>query len=103
MYAAAAKRRDYEWALSREAFHSLVESSCHYCGARPERTLRGARGSYTYNGLDRMNNALGYTESNVVPCCGKCNHAKKDLPYATFVAWLQRVTEHRALLTDTVT
>ena len=61
------------------------------CDAR--RALYG-RGDFTYNGIDRVDNALGYTTGNVVPCCKQCNHAKSDMPYADFMAWIARLTEY---------
>ena len=31
------------------------------------------------NGIDRIDNHLGYIMTNVKPCCGSCNYIKKDL------------------------
>ena len=47
-----------------------------------------------YNGLDRVNNGLGYVEGNVVPCCETCNTAKQNLDLPAFFEWVQRVYEH---------
>jgi hypothetical protein len=56
---------------------SLVQSKCHYCsGELPE----------TGCALDRMNSKLGYSISNVVPCCTSCNTMKsKTLTYEEMV------------------
>ena len=43
--------------------------------------------SFKRNGIDRIDNALGYIESNVVACCPICNLAKRNLPVDTFVSW----------------
>ena len=31
------------------------------------------------NGIDRINNAIGYINNNVVPCCWKCNRFKGNM------------------------
>ena len=36
-------------------------------------------------GLDRVDSNKGYTDDNVVPCCGSCNQLKNELPYKYFV------------------
>ena len=41
-------------------------------------------GQYLYNGIDRIDNKLGYIKGNMTPCCKICNHAKHDL---TFEGW----------------
>ena len=45
----------------------------HYCG--------GVKSM----GLDRVDNARGYTTDNVVPACTVCNLMKKDMPPEEFV------------------
>ncbi len=47
-----------------------------------------------YNGLDRVDNALGYTPTNVVACCGLCNWIKRDLSQAQFLAAVARIYHH---------
>lgn len=62
-----ANRRDIEWSLTADEYRVLRLLPCHYCGhALPESGV----------GLDRIDCNLGYTLSNVVPCCTECNLAK---------------------------
>src|SRR5208282_2079600 len=72
------KRRSIIWKLSDARFSDLIQSECHYCGGLPSGNCHpsDANGSFTYNGIDRMNNQIGYIEENVVPCCKVCNWAK---------------------------
>ena len=96
-YRSNAKLRGYSWELTDEEFDRLTSSDCRYCGTPPSRTF--STGSYegaefTYNGLDRVNNALGYTSGNTVPCCSICNIAKRDLSYDEFLAWIARLTDY---------
>ena len=56
------------------------------------RPARDNNGSYTYNGIDRLDNSLGYTLDNVVASCWDCNRAKQDLTVGDFLIWVLRVT-----------
>lgn len=65
--------------LTREEFNLLVAMPCHYCEAPPSNELKRAAyrdAVFYYQGLDRKDNARGYTRENVVPCCGRCNWLK---------------------------
>lgn len=64
-YKSNAKRRGVEWSLDGSA-ERLLSQNCAYCGAAPA----------PWNGIDRMDNALGYTNENSVPCCKSCNWGK---------------------------
>lgn len=47
---------------------------------------------YTYNGIDRMDNAIGYTPNNVVTCCINSNIAKGNMKYHLFIIWIGKIT-----------
>ena len=91
-----AKRRKHEWQLTKEQMRTLTQQPCHYCGAEPNQgNYSSARnGVYLYNGLDRVNNDLGYIIDNVVPCCGTCNAAKNTQTIEQFKTWIHAVNEH---------
>ena len=42
------------------------------------------------NGIDRVNNNLGYSKSNCVACCTFCNYAKSDHSQEEFIFWIQK-------------
>ena len=90
IYKAAAKRRNYVWALSDEQFDSITQLNCHYCGEPPSERIHNLRfnGAYTCNGIDRMDNTKGYIRGNVVPACTPCNHAKGTMSYNEYRAFL---------------
>lgn len=94
-----AKCRGYNWALSKEVVRYLTSQPCSYCGVKPNQPAsRGhpdLNGEYYYNGLDRIDNARGYSEDNVTPCCGICNVAKHTMTQAKFLEWIRRVYEYR--------
>ena len=81
-YKSNARRKRVPWNLSREQFRALINAPCWYCGKSPA------------GGVDRTENALGYTMANAVPCCSTCNYAKRDMPLAEFLSWVGRVFRH---------
>ena len=73
-YIRGCKRKNIYWELTLEEFHKLTSSNCAYCEKPPAQRSR----TYTYNGIDRMNNKRGYIRDNVVPACKECNFLKGD-------------------------
>ncbi len=102
-YKRNAKLYNRAWELSEEEFLKLTQEPCHYCGtlAFSEIKLKyGMNGGYAYNGIDRVDNSVGYIPSNVVTCCKRCNGAKSDMSYDDFVAWIIAVNKHLILKED---
>src|SRR3990172_439815 len=58
--------------LTKEQFKELTSSKCIYCNSEPSYEQKGQNlnGYYIYNGIDRVDNSIGYTVENSVPCCG---------------------------------
>jgi len=101
-YKQAAKVRGLPWDLSREEAKELFLGNCAYCGKEPSQVLRANRqnelnGDFIYNGLDRVNNELGYSLNNCVPACKDCNYMKKCLTLAEFKDHVRRVALHMEL------
>lgn len=95
-YRSHARRRGYEFDLTVEQFRSVTQRPCQYCGSPPDNTHKPARPRpgaepYIYSGIDRVDNSVGYIESNVVPCCHICNRAKSDMSLDAFHAWISRI------------
>ncbi len=92
----AARRRGYAWSLTAEQAFALFALDCDYCGAPPSnRAVSNPKtGSFTYNGIDRVDNDRGYEPSNVVACCKHCNIAKRDRTREEFLAWAARLVAH---------
>ena len=67
------KRKDRDFSLTFEEFKKEILKPCYYCNDYFR--LSGAK---TGVGLDRKNNALGYTVENSVSCCPHCNYLKRD-------------------------
>lgn len=117
-YKDAAKRRGYNFELSQVEFTALATASCLYCGLSPNKPCtpytnrlirtnekrRSTEGKYRgteesraavnellVNGVDRLDNSLGYSVENSVPCCTACNRAKNALGLVEFTRWLAQV------------
>jgi len=109
-----AKRRGIDIAIEKDIAIKIAKQECFYCGAPParynryieNRKARCGRRQETYypescendapyiHGLDRVDSSKGYTEENVVPCCGSCNQLKWDRPIKDFYEHLKKVIHH---------
>ena len=82
-YKNGAKRRNLSFDLNQEEFRLITSSPCYYCGKSPDFSnkyrYRKKEYVYYYNGIDRINNKLGYELTNVVACCRNCNLMKGDI------------------------
>lgn len=94
-YRAAARVRKREFNLGREEFRALVTANCTYCGFPPRHIKRTKISTFTYNGIDRIDNAVGYVPGNVETCCADCNNAKGKRSKAEFLSWLARFDAQR--------
>jgi len=91
-YKGAARSRGLTWELSDEIFNRLTSGLCEYCDAPPSRISQSKAGEiFVWNGIDRVNNALGYIEGNVVTCCMQCNIGKRDYTLDEFKSWIGRL------------
>lgn len=77
-----AEIRGLDFLITDEEAFTLIESPCHYCGLIEK---------HRYNGIDRVQNNVGYIPGNVVACCRWCNHAKGTRDVEDFLAWLKWV------------
>jgi hypothetical protein len=85
VYKSGAKRRDIVFKLSREFVKSLLYTSCEYCGSTEK------------IGIDRVDNSIGYVESNVVACCKFCNLGKHKHTKEDFLSHITKIYNHLTL------
>jgi len=91
-YKHSAKNRGHVFDLSKEIFRKIVSRKCYYCGKEKESVHKGKYKTwYTYNGIDRINNSLGYTFKNIVTCCQICNRMKHTLTQDDFINHINRI------------
>lgn len=117
----SAKHRGIVCSLTKEQFRQIITKDCFYCGEAPKRTnyyMKVAQekysrfySDYTYsqrramspemadrqwvnaNGIDRKDNAIGYTLDNSVACCFRCNVTKLDGSVEEFIAHCRKIVE----------
>ena len=68
-----AEKRSLPFELTLEYFNELIQKDCFYC-KRP-----------VAMGIDRIDNAIGYTRENAVPSCFPCNRMKHILTIEEYV------------------
>jgi hypothetical protein len=76
-YKNRAIRKNIEFFISEEDYEYITSLTCYLCGKESNTTHS--------NGIDRINNELGYINDNVAGCCGECNYMKKNYQYDEFI------------------
>ena len=97
-YRQSAQHKDLCFTLSLEQFKSITAQLCHYCDAPPARIWKTPTGFVVVNGIDRKDNALGYTPLNSLPRCADCNYLKSDRSYESFLDKIKNIAKTRRLL-----
>lgn len=94
-YRDSARKRGHSFSISKEYFKNIVDSDCEYCGSNPSNihTTKNNTGDYVYNGIDRVDNSIGYKEGNCVACCIICNRAKSTLSLEDFKNWISKLVK----------
>jgi hypothetical protein len=96
--------------LEFEDFIELSQQPCHYCGSLPNTSYNKyahraiakvsefalENGTFTYNGLDRIDSNQPHSKDNCVPCCIDCNTAKSDWSVQEFKDLILRIYNHWA-------
>lgn len=90
-YKNRAKYRNLSFTLSIEEFKKIIDSNCFYCNLEPDNISKEYNTIYSYSGIDRLDNNLGYTVKNSVACCKTCNIAKNNLSTEEFKSWIKRL------------
>ena len=78
LYKCKSKNRAFE--LTSEEFENIITQNCHYCGQ-------------TGHGIDRIDSSKGYTKTNTVPCCTKCNMMKHTYSQDDFLSHIKKIYE----------
>jgi hypothetical protein len=103
IYKRGAKSRKLDFNLSVSEFKTLTSGRCYFCNALPSMEMVTNKnhknkishwGDYTYNGVDRIDNGVGYVDGNCVPCCTICNWAKSGRTAQEFKRYIQGICEN---------
>jgi hypothetical protein len=92
-YKKSARTRSLEFNLEEEYFFKLTKQNCYYCGKEPCNVVINinGNGNYLYNGIDRIDNKIGYTFENCVTCCKTCNYMKMKLTLDEFIIHIKNI------------
>lgn len=77
-YRANAKRANREFEITLEEMRIILSKPCVYCGEQS-------------TGIDRVDNAKGYINGNMDPCCKICNHMKNNLTKENFIKKVKQI------------
>lgn len=92
-YREGAKSRNLQFDITRESFSDLILLPCYYCGQEKSLITKTETYDYQHNGVDRLDNTIGYVDGNMVPCCSKCNRAKYKHSAKEYIDMCIRVAE----------
>jgi hypothetical protein len=93
-YKDGANQRGISFSLSFDEFTSMLKEDCFYCGSEPSRLLRSLHEIVIVNGIDRVDNDLGYVIGNCAPCCTVCNMMKHGHSMDKFIDHCTKVVSH---------
>lgn len=98
-YRSRSKKKNHSFDLSIEKFTEIILKDCFYCGESPKLSTeiikRSMNGIVPRNGIDRVDNSLGYTIDNSVPCCKICNIMKMTLGVDSFLSHIEKICNHQ--------
>lgn len=91
-----------EFNITKEQFRELIYSNCFYCGKHPEQQTvkRCVNGINKSNGIDRVDNEIGYIYENCVCCCKVCNTMKMNLSVYEFLNHISKIFKYNNNVTN---
>lgn len=101
-YKSVAKKRKYCFRLSYRGFKKLLIGNCHYCNSSPipnklsksQERKTAVNKIVMVNGIDRVNNKVGYTNKNCVSCCKICNYMKNTSSKKEFLFHIKKILDN---------
>lgn len=92
--------RNLTFDISREQFDILIAGNCYYCGDTPRLCTYSSKAALKYkdlyiNGIDRLDNNIGYIIDNCVPCCTTCNMMKKTMSDKVFLEHIKKINKYQ--------
>ena len=102
-YEANSRNRGYAFSLSKDEFRKITSKSCIYCGSKPKPYFAKNRAvvkvvPYFCNGIDRVDNSVGYEYSNCVSCCDLCNYMKRSMTADDFLTHVNKIVSYSRIL-----
>lgn len=93
MYKQAIKSQEMD--ISLNYYFYLTQNNCYYCDSKPRQRGENYPSSiYFANGVDRVDNSIGYTKSNCVTACTNCNLMKTSSSQHSFFQHVKRIYDY---------
>lgn len=85
-----AKKKGRPFQLTETIYADTTQQPCVYCHRDITET--------NTSGIDRIDNSVGYLETNIQPCCSECNWMRADLTVEAFLEKASRIAARAELL-----
>lgn len=89
-YKSRANREGIVIDLTDDQFINFFNCDCFFCGRSID--------NIELNGVDRLNNDVGYNEQNCVSCCKMCNYIKFTLDPMVFIMRCEHILTYNNLI-----
>jgi hypothetical protein len=100
-YRKSARKRGHVFELTLEVFVDVTQHNCYLCGIEPSQVHRDnsrdksiVNNPFIYNGIDRVDNKLGYIIGNLATACSSCNMVKRFGNVEQFLLYIKRAYEY---------
>jgi hypothetical protein len=97
-YSAKDRKKDFE--LTEDEFYEITNDNCYICGKQNSYMVNeNDEIEFVHcNGVDRVNNEIGYIVNNCKTCCWTCNIMKNEYDYIQFINKLQQIYNNLCLI-----
>jgi hypothetical protein len=85
-YRSRAEKKELEFAITHDDYKSIILQDCYLCGKKSTDT--------NTNGIDRVDNVIGYTTENCKACCKECNHMKNNYALDDLMDKIERIQDN---------
>jgi hypothetical protein len=85
-YRSRAEKKELEFAITNDNYKSIILQDCYLCGKKSTET--------NTNGIDRVDNTIGYTVDNCKACCKECNHMKNNFGLEELLCKFERIQDN---------
>lgn len=84
-----------EFELTKDEFKKIKLNNCYLCGKINTSTHT--------NGIDRINNSIGYTVENSRACCKTCNYTKNSYDLLDVLMKFKDICNNNDKIVDIIT